>query len=412
MTSRRRFLGGAGGIGALAALGPAAQALAAQVGGMSELGLAELPDGTLAEQELYALPGKLPLIKKTFRPPNFETPIQYFRTPITQNRAFFVRWHLAAIPQVDAKTWTLVVGGDAAERELKLTAAELKKSFKPAEVRAVNQCSGNRRGLFEPHVAGVEWGVGAMGNAVWRGVRLKDVLARAGVKGNAIEVIADGADQGALEKTPDFVKSLPMDIAMRDETLVAFEMNGEPLPHWNGYPARLVVPGWTGTYWVKQLVSLRIVSQPEKNFWMSTAYRLPRGLFKTPTFSSQLYAANEPITAMVVNSLVTSLKSSQQIALGRPLEVRGLAWDGGSGIAKVEVSLDGGERWAAAKLGKDLGRYSFREFAFGAPTKERGARVVMARATSVSGESQADKLIFNPAGYHHNVPQRIYVEIV
>ena len=115
---------------------------------------------------------------------------------------------------------------------------------------------------------------------------------------------------------------------------------------------------------------------------------------------------------MVVNSLVTSLKSSQQVALGRPLEVRGLAWDGGSGIAKVEVSLDGGERWAAAKLGKDLGRYSFREFALSAPTKERGARVVMARATSVSGESQADKLIFNPAGYHHNVPQRIYVEIV
>jgi len=173
-----------------------------------------------------------------------------------------------------------------------------------------------------------------------------------------------------------------------------------------------VVPGWTGTYWVKQLVSLRVVSQPEKNFWMSTAYRLPRGLFKTPTFSSQLYAANEPITAMVVNSLVTSLNSGQQVALGRPLEVRGLAWDGGSSIAKVEGSLHGGERWAAAKLGKDLGRYSFREFALSAPTKERSSRVVMARATSVSGESQADKLIFNPAGYHHNVPQRIYLEIV
>jgi DMSO/TMAO reductase YedYZ molybdopterin-dependent catalytic subunit len=412
MTSRRRFLRGAGSIGALSALGPAAQALAAQVGGMSELGFAELPDGTLAEQQLYALPGKVPLIKKTFRPPNFETPIQYFRAPITQNRAFFVRWHLAAIPEVDANTWTLAVGGDAAEREVKLTLTELKKAFKPVEVTAVNQCSGNRRGLFEPHVAGVEWGAGAMGNAVWRGVRLKDLLARTGVRGNAVELVADGADRGAIDKTPDFVKSLPMDIAMRDETLVAFEMNGEPLPHWNGFPARLVVPGWTGTYWVKQLVSLRVVSEPEKNFWMSTAYRLPRGLFKTPTFSSQLYAANEPITAMVVNSLVTSLKSGQQIALGRPLEVRGLAWDGGSGIAKVEVSLDGGERWFPAKLGKDLGRYSFREFAFSTPTKERGSRVVMARSTSVSGETQADKLIFNPAGYHHNVPQRIYVEIV
>jgi DMSO/TMAO reductase YedYZ molybdopterin-dependent catalytic subunit len=412
MTSRRRFLSGAGSIGALAALGPAARAIAAQVGSMADLGFAELPDGTLAGQELYALPGKLPLIKKTFRPPNFETPIQYFRRPITQSRAFFVRWHLAAIPKLDAKTWTLAIGGDTAEREVKLTLAELRKAFKPAEVTAVNQCSGNRRGLFEPHVAGVEWGAGAMGNAVWRGVRLKDVLARAGVRGNAAEVVADGADRGAIDKTPDFVKSLPMDIALRDETLIAFEMNGAPLPHWNGYPARLVVPGWTGTYWVKQLVSLRVVSQPEKNFWMSTAYRLPRGLFKTPIFSSQLYAPNEPITTMVVNSLVTSLQTGQQIPLGRPLEVRGLAWDGGAGIAKVDVSLDGGQTWDTAKLGKELGRYSFREFAFSSPTRERGARVVMARATSATGETQAEKLIFNPAGYHHNVPQRIYVEIV
>jgi DMSO/TMAO reductase YedYZ molybdopterin-dependent catalytic subunit len=412
MASRRRFLSGVGGLGALAAMGAAARALGAQVGSSGDLGFAELPDGTLAAQRLYALPGKLPLIKKSFRPPNFETPVQYFRTPITPNRAFFVRWHLAAIPELDAKSWTLAVGGDAAERELKLTLGELKMQFKPAQVTAVNQCSGNRRGLFEPHVTGVEWGVGAMGNAVWRGVRLKDVLERAGIKANALEVVFDGADRGALDKTPDFVKSLPLDVAMREETLIAFEMNGEPLPHWNGYPARLVVPGWTGTYWVKQLSSVRLASQPEKNFWMSTAYRLPRGMFQTPTFASQLYSANEPITEMVVNSLITSLRSGQQIAVGRPIEVRGLAWDGGSGIAKVEVSLDGGERWSAAKLGKDLGRYSFREFAFSAPTKERAARVVMARATSGSGETQADKLIFNPAGYHHNVPQRIYVEIV
>ena len=412
MASRRRFLSGVGGLGALAAMGAAARALGAQVGGSGDLGFAELPDGTLAAQRLYALPGKLPLIKKSFRPPNFETPVQYFRTPITPNRAFFVRWHLAAIPELDAKTWTLAVGGDAAERELKLTLGELKMQFKPAQVTAVNQCSGNRRGLFEPHVTGVEWGVGAMGNAVWRGVRLKDVLERAGIKANALEVVFDGADRGALDKTPDFVKSLPLDVAMRAETLIAFEMNGEPLPHWNGYPVRLVVPGWTGTYWVKQLSSVRLASQPEKNFWMSTAYRLPRGMFQTPTFASQLYSANEPITEMVVNSLITSLRSGQQIAVGRPIEVRGLAWDGGSGIAKVEVSVDGGQSWAAAKLGKDLGRYSFRPFALSAPTKERGARVVMARATGVSGRTQVEQLLHNPAGYHHNVIQRVYVEVV
>jgi DMSO/TMAO reductase YedYZ molybdopterin-dependent catalytic subunit len=410
--SRRSFVAGFAGAGALAALGGLPRALAAPVGGTASLGLAEIPDGALAEQILYALPGKVPLIKKTYRPPNFETPVEYFRTPITPNKAFFVRYHLAGIPQVSAKNWVLSIGGDAAERELKFTLAQLKKDFKPAQITAVNQCSGNRRGLFEPHVTGVEWGVGAMGNAVWRGVRLKDVLAKAGIKAGALEVVLDGADHPPLDKTPDFVKSLPLEVAMGEDVLIAFEMNGEPLPHWNGFPARLVVPGWTGTYWIKQLVSIRVVSQPEKNFWMSTAYRLPRGKFKTPTFSSQLYAPNEPITTMVVNSLVTSLKSGQQIARGKPVEVKGIAFDGGAGIDRVEVSTDYGASWTRASLGKDLGRYSFREFAHSVPTKERGSMVVMARATSRSGETQVDELVFNPAGYHHNVIQRVYVEVV
>jgi sulfite dehydrogenase (cytochrome) subunit A len=410
LKGRRQFLAGVA--GALAALVPASRVLAAPVGSSAALGFAEIPDGALAEQILYALPGKLPLIKKTFRPPNFETPIEYFRTPITPNRAFFVRYHLAAIPQVGANEWLLSVGGESAERELKFTLAQLKKDFTAAQITAVCQCSGNRRGLFEPHVPGVEWGVGAMGNAAWRGVRLKDVLAKAGVKGDALEVVFDGADHGAMEKTPDFVKSLPLDVALDENTLIAFEMNGQPLPHWNGFPARLVVPGWTGTYWVKQLSSVKLVSQPEKNFWMSTAYRLPRGRFKTPTFKSQLYSANEPITAMVVNSLITSLRSGQQIARGKPIEVRGVAWDGGAGIAQVEVSTDTGATWQAAKLGKDLGRFSFREFALSAPTRETGSRVVMARATSRAGETQVNELIHNPAGYHHNVVQRIYIEIV
>ena len=160
------------------------------------------------------------------------------------------------------------------------------------------------------------------------------------------------------------------------------------------------------------LASIWVQSLSVKNFWMSTAYRLPRGKFPTPTFSSQLYAPNEPITSMVVNSLITSLRSGQQIARGRPLEVRGLAWDGGAGIAKVEVSVDSGSTWAPAKLGRDLGRYSFREFSLAAPTREQGSRVVMSRATNSAGQTQVSELIHNPAGYHHNVIQRIYVEIV
>jgi DMSO/TMAO reductase YedYZ molybdopterin-dependent catalytic subunit len=406
---RRQLLQGAG---AMTLLG-AGRALGAPVGGTGSLGLAELPDGTLAEQTLYALPGKVPLIKKTFRPPNFETPVEYFRTPVTPNNAFFVRYHLAGIPQpIKAADWSLSVGGDSAGRELKFTLAELKKEFKAAEVMAVCQCSGNRRGLFEPHVVGVEWGVGAMGCARWRGVRLKDVLAKAGVKPDAVEVVFDGADGPPIDKTPDFVKSLPMDKALDENTLIGFEMNGQPLPHWNGFPARLIVPGWTGTYWVKHLASIRVSSTPDKNFWMSAAYRIPRGKFPTPTFKSQLYAPNEPITTMVVNSLITSIRSGQQIARGRPLVVRGVAWDGGNGIAKVEVSADTGGTWVPARLGKDHGPFSFRDFGLSIPTRESGARVVMARATSKSGETQVNELIHNPAGYHHNVIQRIYVEVV
>src|SRR3954470_1835373 len=212
---RRQLLQGAGAMTFLAA----GRALAAPIGGTAALGLAELPDGTLAEQLLYALPGKLPLIKKTFRPPNFETPVQYFRSAITPNKAFFVRWHLAGIPQVSAAQWRLNIGGDSAQRELTLTLDQLRNEFHPAEVTAVCQCSGNRRGLFQPHVAGVEWGVGAMGNALWRGVRLKDVLQKAGVKGDALEVALDGADHGAVEKTPDFIKSIPLELALDENTL-------------------------------------------------------------------------------------------------------------------------------------------------------------------------------------------------
>ncbi|MGE5526448.1 MAG: molybdopterin-dependent oxidoreductase [Rhodospirillaceae bacterium] len=407
---RRRLLTGTAGTGLLLALSPL-RTLAAQAGSTAALGYAELPDGTLAQQLLYALPGKVPLIKKTYRPPNFETPIEFFDSAITRNDAFFVRWHLAGIPEVDAAGWKLTVGGDAMERELTYTLAQLRKDFKAVEITAVCQCSGNRRGMFEPHVAGVEWGVGAMGNAVWRGVRLRDLLRKAGIKSDAVEVGFDGADHPSLDKTPDFVKSLPIDIAMDENTLIAFEMNSKPLPHWNGFPARLIVPGWTGTYWVKQLVSIKALTKPESNFWMSAAYRLPRGMFKTPSFKTQVAEKTEPITTMVTNSLITSLRNGQTIQAGKPLQIKGIAWDGGSGIERVEVTLDGAN-WQPAKLGEDLGRFSFREFTFVAPAKTRGSLTVMARATSRSGETQVEKLIHNPAGYHHNVIQRLKVEVV
>jgi DMSO/TMAO reductase YedYZ molybdopterin-dependent catalytic subunit len=362
-----------------------------------------LPDGTRAEAALESLPGKQALIKLSYRPPNYETPIEHFRTGITANDVFFVRYHLSDIPEIDGAKWRLMIGGEGANGETVLTLDDLKK-MPVSEVVAVNQCSGNRRGLFEPHVPGVEWGYGAMGCARWKGTRLKDILDKVGVKKETIEIVLDGADGPAVDKTPDFIKSIPVWKAMEETTIVAYEMNGQPLPHWNGFPARLVVPGWTGTYWMKHLTSVRPVTKPFDGFWMKAAYRIPLGRFPVVArFISQETEANTPITEMVVNSLITSHENGAMVKVGR-VQIAGIAWDGGYSVRLVEVSTNNGKTWAPATLGEDLGRYAFRPWSYEF-SAERGRNIIMARATNAIGQTQTASLIANPAGYHHNVIQ-------
>ena len=373
---------------------------------------AALPEGTRDEATSVRLPGKQPLIQLTDRPPNYETPIDVFANPITANDRFFVRYHLAGVPTMEElKNWSLTVGGDASDRTVKFAMADLKKDFAQVEVTAVCQCSGNRRGLFDPHVAGVEWGYGAMGNAVWRGVRLKDLLAKAGVKPDAVEVWFAGADAPVMPATPPFRKALPVALAQRDDVIVATSMNGQPLPHLNGFPARLVVPGWTGTYWMKHLTSIEISTKPMTNFWVQKAYRVPAGMFPVDLpFASQNDSATWPITEMVVNSLIAAPLDGAKV--GRSgFTVRGVAWDRGHGIKTVEVSFDGGKTWKPAELGKDLGNYAFRAFSLASGALPPGPCVVSARAVSNKGETQAVALVRNPAGYHHNVPQTLTVTV-
>jgi len=407
---KREFLKGAGSTLAAGALG----GLAGVARAATELWQpSELASGTVASATLEALPGKVPLIKRSYRPPNFETPIDYFRTPFTPNNAFFVRWHLAGIHPVDAATWRLKVGGDAASRAVEFDMAALKRDFAPVELAAVCLCSGNRRGMFQPHVPGVEWGIGAMGNARWKGVRLRDVLDKAGVKGNAVEVAFNGADAGLFPATPDFIKSIPVDKARDENTLIAFEMNGQPLPFLNGFPARLIVPGWTGTYWVKQLTNVDVRSQPQGGFWMTPAYRLPAGRFpNADRFPTQDTPVNVPITDIVVSSLVTSIRDGQRVRKGQTVEVAGIAWDGGRGVREVQVSTDAGQSWHPAQLGRDYGRFSFRQFSYSFRPTQEGVHLVMVKATNQRGDTQSLNLVHNPAGYHHNVVERIQVEVV
>ena len=365
----------------------------------------DLPAGAVASGILDALPGKRPLIKRSFRPPNYETPVSYFREAFTPNDAFYVRWH-SGVPDIALAEWRLRISGPGVKSAREFTHDSLRRKFKTVEVAAVNQCSGNRRGLFNPHVPGVQWGLGAMGNAMWSGVRLKDVLEDAGLTASALEVVGDGADAPTLTG-PDFVKSLPMWKALDPDTLIAFEMNGEPLPKLNGAPARLVAPGWTATYWIKALADLTVTDKPFDGFWMKTAYRVPKGMFGASGFESQDTEQNSPITAIKVNSLVVDPAPGAVLERGKRVDVLGIAWDGGSGIRNVEISLDGGKTWREAKLQRDLGRYSWRQWRYAIKPEQAGALSLMARAHARDGSTQTDTLVHNPAGYHHNVVQKV-----
>jgi DMSO/TMAO reductase YedYZ molybdopterin-dependent catalytic subunit len=371
-----------------------------------------VPAGASGGDELLgALPGKKPLIQRAFRPPNFETPLADLEPIHTDNSVFFVRYHLPNIPRIDGATWRLQVGGPSAQRALALSLRELKGSFEQVSVDAVNQCSGNRRGLFSPRVAGVQWGNGAMGNALWTGVRLRDVLHKAGVAADALEVVFNGADTALLPGTPDFVKSLPIERALDESTLIAFAMNGAALPHWNGAPARLVVPGWTGTYWMKHLTEIRVEPKPLDNFWMKSAYRLPTGAFPGARFVSQETPETTPITEILVNTLITSHVAGETLHRGRHALFAGKAWDNGAGIERVEISTDGRQSWRDAQLGHDLGRFAWREFTMPLDTSKTGALEVAVRAKSRSGLQQPEKLTFNAAGYHDNIVQSVSLKI-
>jgi sulfite dehydrogenase (cytochrome) subunit A len=233
------------------------------------------------------------------------------------------------------------------------------------------------------------------------GTRLKDLLDKVRIKKETIEIVFNGADGPIVDKTPDFIKSIPIWKAMDPDTLVAYEMNGQPLPHFNGFPARIVVPGWTGTYWMKHVTSITAMTKPETGFWMNPAYRIPLGKFPlVARFTSQDTSVNTPITEMVVNSLITSHAQDASVRVGSSVNIGGIAWDAGYGVETVEISTDGGKTWLAATLGEDLGRYAFRPFSFPFSPKTSGRRTVMARAINKIGQTQPTQLIHNPAGYH------------
>jgi DMSO/TMAO reductase YedYZ molybdopterin-dependent catalytic subunit len=382
-------------------------ALATGFGSVRALALdtVTLPIGN-GERPLVKYPQKRPMIGLTSRPPQLETPFAIFNDgPITPNNAFFVRYHLADIPlDIDPDKFTLNIKGKV-DRPLALSLKEIKK-LPAVELVAVNQCSGNSRGFFDPRVAGGQLGNGAMGNARWRGVPLKTVLDKAGVQPGAKQVTFNGMDGPVSDKTPDFVKALEVDHAGDGEVMLAYGMNGDDLPVLNGFPLRLIVPGYYGTYWLKHLNEITVIDNVFDGFWMKSAYRIP----DTPCACVDPGTAPKatiPINRLDVRSFITSVPDGAKLKSGT-VTLKGIAFDGGKGIREVAVSIDGGKTWMPAKLGRDLGKYSFREWKL--PAKlAAGSHQLQVRATNNAGETQPSEPRWNPAGYMRNVIETVRI---
>jgi DMSO/TMAO reductase YedYZ molybdopterin-dependent catalytic subunit len=361
---------------------------------------------------MVRFPQKSEMILQRERPPLLETPFEVFdQSVFTPNDQFFVRWHLPVIPNsIGVDTFRVRVDGHV-RTPSEFTLKNILNQPDQVELAAVNQCSGNSRGFSSPRVPGGQWGNGAMGNAMWTGITLKSLLDRVGVLPGALQVRFRGLDFGETPETPVFMKSLAIDHAMDGEVMVAYGMNGAQFPLLNGFPLRLIVPGWYSTYWVKMLSHIEVLDKPDENYWMHTAYLIPdtSGATMAPNAKGVKMI---PINRMVPRSFITNLRNNAMLRRGVPTEVRGIAFGGDTGIRNVTFSDNGGTSWQNAALGKDYGRYSFRRWYTRFVPKQPGMYKLMVNATNNNSVSQPLIAPWNPGGYMRNVVEEVTVRAV
>ena len=342
------------------------------------------------------------LLQMNGYPLDAETPLDLLTTYLTPNDLFFVRHHWnPTFP--DASTWRLTVDGEV-ERPLALSLSDL-KAMPRASATCVLQCAGNGRSLHRPIVPGVQWKYGAVGNAKWTGVRVRDVLEKAGLKAGARHLHTFGTDKPP-EKVPPFHRSVELD-KIREDGVIAFEMNGEPLPQAHGGPARLVVPGWAGDHWMKWLDRISPQAAPQTGFYMDTAYRYP----KTPGEPGVAFKPDEmtPVTELFVKSNITESPAAARV--GKAATIRGFAFSGAPDVAKVEVTDDGGATWSPATLGKDHDPHAWRLWSFAYTPKNSGRVTLHARATDSRGSVQPKNAVWNQSGYLYNGWHSVEVEV-
>lgn len=360
----------------------------------------------LAQQA--ASPETGPQTVRVMRPYDAETPVREFTSYVTPNHRFFVRSHFGPpAPEVIAEAnWRLHVGG-LIEHPLALTLKDLKE-FEQVTITAVVQCSGNGRAFHRPKVPGVQWERGAVGNAQWTGVRLRDVLVKAGVRPNGKHVQLQGADRPVVSSVPLFTRSIPLDKAAHPDTILAYEMNGRPLPLLHGAPLRVITPGWMADSCMKWLTDITVQADEAKGYYMQTAYRVPVTAIQPN--SGLPGTSMVPVEAMVVKSLIASPTNGDQIGRG-PITVQGVAWSGEASIATVELSFDDGKTWEQARLVGEDEPYAWRQWQFLWKPKAAGAVTILCRATDAAGQVQPQDSPWNPGGFLWNGWDRVAITV-
>jgi sulfite oxidase len=352
-------------------------------------------------RELY---GKDKLIIRSLRPPDFETPVSLLNTFITPNEAFYVRSHMP-VPQVDAAAWALKIGGEVTS-PITLSVDEIRKL--PAHTQTVTlECAGNGRAFFEPALAGIQWEKGAVSTARFTGARMSDVVKKAGVKAAALNVEMHAADRppGTM---PAFVRQVPMAKAMHPDTLIAYEMNGQPIPLVHGAPLRAIIPGWEGAYSIKWLNALNLIAKDSDSFWVATGYRYPtRRVAPGAAVDAKDMA---PLTGLVVKSLITSPLDGTTHAAGK-IAVGGFAWAGEDDIKAVDISIDNGATWRPARLTGEQARYAWRRFEFDFTAPRPESCLILSRATDSKGRMQPAVSQWNPSGYLWNQYDAIRIDV-
>jgi DMSO/TMAO reductase YedYZ molybdopterin-dependent catalytic subunit len=405
-TGRRDLLKSIVALGATSAL-----SACSKVSRLTDFGILHQREEERADLRPWArYPEKADLIMLADRPPLLETPVHYFTSDLTPNDAYFVRWHYAGLPtHVDLRTFRMNVVG-AVAKPLKLSFDDLLTKFEPVSVVVFGQCAGNSRSLFRPQVPGAEWTNGAMGNARYKGVLLKDVLKMAGVSPKAVEASFRGLDEPPLQASPHFEKPLTIDHAMSGNAFIAYEMNEEPLPMLNGFPIRLIVPGWFATYWVKALSQITLRTEPLNNFWVNTAYRVPvtPGNSEDPKHPSEV---TTPVTSYPTRAVFVLPDGSSKLSRNVSTTIEGIAVDDGSGIRRVQVSTDGGATWSDARLDSVIDKYSWRRWRMDWKPTKAGNHSLRCRATNAVGETQPD-YEWNHGGYRRSAVQTLSVEVV